>query len=86
MAGLLTRPSVRFTAATSSAECVEAYWTAITSCPSACSAGIITCEARAIGPDAVTENDAWFWVGLDICCLLMFGKDFLTTGRCVSCL
>jgi hypothetical protein len=35
------------------------YWTAITSCPSACSAVNHLVEARAVGPDAVTENDAW---------------------------
>src|SRR6476469_3577586 len=40
MEGLLTRPSVRFTAATSPSGESRPYWAAITSCPSACSAGI----------------------------------------------
>src|SRR5262249_19665455 len=40
MAGLLTRPSVRFTVATSSAVVLRLYWAAIHSCPSAWSAGI----------------------------------------------
>jgi hypothetical protein len=40
MAGLLTRPSVRLIAATSSVNVSRPYWTAITSCPSACSTGI----------------------------------------------
>src|SRR5262249_10244779 len=40
MAGLLTRPSVRRTVATSSAVVLRLYWAAITWCPSACSAGI----------------------------------------------
>jgi hypothetical protein len=40
MAGLLTRPSVRFTAATSPASVSRPYWAAITSCPSARSVGI----------------------------------------------
>src|SRR5262249_11830867 len=40
MAGLLTRPSVRFTVATSSAVEFRSYWAAIHSCPSACSVGI----------------------------------------------
>src|SRR5580765_8123486 len=40
MAGLLTRANVRFTVATSPARVSRPYWAAITSCPSACSAGI----------------------------------------------
>src|SRR5215469_13509333 len=40
MAGLLTRPRVRFTVAMSSAVVLRLYWAAIHSCPSAWSAGI----------------------------------------------
>ena len=40
MAGLPTRPSVRFTVATSPSGVSRPYWAAITSCPSACSGGI----------------------------------------------
>src|SRR5262245_34701947 len=40
MTGLPTRLSVRFTVATSSLKESRPYWTAITSCPSDCSAGI----------------------------------------------
>jgi len=40
MAGLLTRPSVRFTVATSPSGVSSPYWAAITSYPSACSGGI----------------------------------------------
>src|SRR6266446_3367597 len=40
MAGLLTRPSVRFTVATSPSGVSRPYWAAITSYPSACSGGI----------------------------------------------
>src|SRR5580693_7614646 len=40
MAGLPTRPSVRFTAATSPSGVSRPYWAAITSYPSACSGGI----------------------------------------------
>src|SRR3954468_25027828 len=40
MTGLPTRFSVRFTVATSSTNESSPYWTAITSCPSACNAGM----------------------------------------------
>ena len=40
MAGLLTRPSAAFTAATSPFTESRLFWAAITSCPSACSVGI----------------------------------------------
>src|SRR6202521_5269099 len=40
MAGLLTRPSVPFTAATSPSFVSRPYWAAITSYPSDCSVGI----------------------------------------------
>src|SRR3954452_20934520 len=40
MTGLPTRLSVRFTVATSSSNESRPYWTAMTSCPSACNAGI----------------------------------------------
>src|SRR5712692_6251082 len=40
MAGLLTRPSVRLTVATSPSGVSRPYWAAITSYPSACSGGI----------------------------------------------
>src|SRR5439155_22641362 len=40
MAGLLTRPSVRFTVATSPSGVSRPYWAAITSYHSACSGGI----------------------------------------------
>src|SRR5262245_7046711 len=40
MAGLLTRASVRFTVATSSAVVLRLYWAAIHWCPSAWSVGI----------------------------------------------
>src|ERR1700722_18927587 len=40
MAGLLTRPSVRWTVATSPSGVSSPYWAAITSYPSACSGGI----------------------------------------------
>src|SRR5260221_14686018 len=39
-AGLLTRPNVRFTVATSPSIVSRPYWAAITSCPSAWSAGL----------------------------------------------
>src|SRR3954469_21169913 len=40
MTGLPTRFSVRFTVATSSSNESRPYWTEMTSCPSACNAGI----------------------------------------------
>src|SRR2546428_11152590 len=61
MPGLLTRPSVRFTAATSPASVSRPYWAAITSCPSARSVGITLLKDE---PSAQTRGrtrcSAWF--------------------------